>query len=129
MEHINLAQNFYNTVVSSSQLSIFEETPAITVFAPIDSSYTNAACDPDAYILTGPSSLYYSPYLIPGNNITTRSGRVINITAAPDGGRLVNGRSLVKPNVPMKNGVIHFIDGVCTSQQSFGGHIKANIEL
>lgn len=111
MRNISLAQNFYNTVVSAGQLPVFEETPAITVFAPIDISFATRECDPTAFVLTGPTTLYYSPTLIPGTTIVTRSGDVINITVAPNGGKLVNGRRLVRPNIPMKNGVIHFIDG------------------
>ena len=114
MEHINIAQYFYNKVVSSGKLSLFEDSPAVTIFAPIDGKKTPKTCNPEAYII-GPNFLAYSPDLLPGNNVTTRSGDVISITWAPDGGRLVNGRRLVKANIPIKNGVIHFIDGVCTS--------------
>ncbi|KAF8417481.1 hypothetical protein EV426DRAFT_721160 [Tirmania nivea] len=110
MEEINLAQGFYNTVVSSGKLSVFKDTPAITVFAPIDGSYENVT-DPEAYLLSGPRSLYYSPAMIPGNTIITTSGDAIYITMAANGERLLNCRRLVRPNIPMKNGVIHFIDG------------------
>ena len=113
VEHINTAQDFYNTVVSSGKLSIFENTPAITVFIPINGIYTS--CNPEAHIITGRESLYYSPDLFPGTSVNATSGDVIGITLAPNGERLVNNRRLVQPNVPIKNGVLHFIDGVCTS--------------
>lgn len=120
MEHINIAQDFYNVIVSAKKLSVFEETPAVTVFAPIDGSKTTALGNPEAYIL--PGALYFTPDLIPGNTIPIGSGNILNITWAPDGEKLVNGRKIVEANIPMSNGIIHFIDGVCISQSSFGGH-------
>ena len=113
MKEINIAKGFYNSVVSCGKLSLFSETCGVTIFAPID-AYNNCNYDkinPIAYIV---DAVYFSPELWPGTNITTISEDTINITWAPDGDRLVNGRRLVKANIPIKNGVIHFIDGVCT---------------
>jgi len=115
MKYINIAQQFYNSIVSRGKLRIFEETTAVTIFAPIDSNSPYSTwTNPYAHIITGPQSLYYSPFLIPGHNLVAKSGDIIKITWAPNGERLVNCRHLVKPNIPIKNGVIHFIDGVCT---------------
>ena len=123
MEHINLAQRFYNTVVTSGRLSFFEETTAITVFVPIDTNCPNAV-NPDDYILD-PPFLGYSPGLRPGRSYTTVSGETLHVTWGSGGVRLVNGRSIVKANIPIKNGVMHFIDGVCTSRYSFGDHHRS----
>ena len=120
MEHINTAQDFYNLVVSSGNLSMFENTPAITAFVPIDGTTTPS--NPEAYIITGSESLYNSQDLFPGTSIYATSGDAIDITLSPNGERLVNCRRLVQPNVPIRNGFIHFIDGVCTTIYSFRGH-------
>lgn len=113
MKHLKIAKAFYNSVKSCGKLSVFSETCGVTIFAPIDAygNHTRAAINPEAHIL---KSLQYSPELLPGTDVDAMSGDSIKITWAPNGDRLVNCRRLVKPNVPIKNGVIHFIDGVCT---------------
>lgn len=126
MHKIKSAQNFYNAVVSCGKLSLFEETPAVTVFAPIDSSFTTEDFNPESYILSGPLSLYYTPALIPGNTIVTTSGGLIDITKSATGERLVNCRRLVRPNIPMKNGVIHFIDGPLYGPGGCNGTVTGN---
>jgi len=123
-QKLNIASVFYNIVVSTNKLALFEETPAVTIFAPIDGSSANVTSygnntyntDPDSHIITsilgGEVPLYYSAELLPGQTLYARSGLPINITWASNGERLVNCRRLVKPNVVTKNGVVHFIDGV-----------------
>lgn len=111
MKKIKSALNFFKAIVDCGKLSFFEDTPAVTVFAPIDSSFTTEGFNPDSYILSGPQSLYYTPAMIPGNNMVTTSGDLIHITRADNGEKLLNCRRIVRPNIPMKNGVIHFIDG------------------
>jgi uncharacterized surface protein with fasciclin (FAS1) repeats len=115
LQELNIAQDFYDTVVSSGNLPLFEDTPAVTIFAPIDDTPSQgnntSNSDPEAHILTGPLSLYYSNNLMPGSTIVARSGDSIEISWAKNGERLVNCRRLVRPNVPVKNGVVHFIDG------------------
>jgi len=113
MEYMELALRFYKIVVSSGKLPFFEESTAVTIFAPINANCPNSV-NPDDYILI-PPFLAYTPGLVPDGTYITRSGKTIKVTWAKGGGRLVNGRRIVKANVPIKNGVIHFIDGVCTS--------------
>lgn len=118
MEHIGTAQQFYSTVVSSGKLDLFENTPAVTIFAPIDAGknatapgYAADNANPEAYIITG--SLYYSPMLQRDTPISTKSGGSIKVTFTDKGEKLINCRRIVKADVVTKNGLVHFIDGVC----------------
>lgn len=93
MEHINRAQQFYNTVVSSGKISSFAEFLAITIFASIDSTYTSNV-NVEAYVLTGPNQYTIVQTLISGSTIVATSGDV-NITWAPDGEMLLNCRQFL----------------------------------
>lgn len=111
--HLKLGEKFYKKVVHTGNLPLFEETPAVTIFAPIDSHvkthHSPYNSDPRSHIILG--KLGFSPELLPGRTIYTASGAPIVISFAKNGERLVNCRRLVKANVITKNGVVHFIDG------------------
>ena len=118
MEHLKLAQKFYKLVKKTGNLEDFENLPGVTIFAPIDKYVKDLKVDPTSHIFWSDElfALYHDSDLMPGETLLTYSGDPVKITFDPKTGeRLVNCRRLVKPNVVTKNGVIHFIDGVCVA--------------
>ncbi|KAF8536876.1 hypothetical protein BDD12DRAFT_888887 [Trichophaea hybrida] len=106
MQAVGSATPFFNAVIAANLLDKCENSTGITIFAPIGE--IGSGLSPNAHIIS--NFLGYTPNLLPGHNYTADSGALINITFGPTGDRLVNGKRLVRPNVVMKNGVIHFID-------------------
>ena len=102
------ATHFYDAVVAAKLLDKFENSPGVTVFAPVGEIPSDL--NPNTHIIS--NFLGYTPNLLPGKTYPADSGARIDITFGPSGERLVNGKRLVKPNVVMKNGVVHFIEGV-----------------
>jgi len=89
-------------------LGKFDKTPRITVFAPL--CKLEAGESPKGQIVV--DFLGYTPYLVPGATY----GK-ITITKV-DGVFFANGRRIVKNDVPIKNGVVHYLDAVHTSPLS-----------
>ncbi|KAF8244535.1 hypothetical protein K440DRAFT_558713 [Wilcoxina mikolae CBS 423.85] len=114
MQAVGSAIPFFNAVVAANLLDKCENSTGITVFAPIGE--IGSGLSPNAHIIS--NFLGYTPSLLPGHSYTADSGALINITFGPTGDRLVNGKRLVRPNVVMKNGVIHFIDSVISPLES-----------
>ena len=127
MKHLNISQQFFNAVQRTQKLALFERSPAVTIFAPIDGKVDAPQINPDSYIVHVRGEDVYGPFFTPdlpiGYGLKTRSGATIKITQSDDTGEtLVNGRRFVRPNVMIKNGVIHFIEGVCNLRLSTSLH-------
>lgn len=115
MQHLNISRQFFDTVVHTGNVDLFEKFPAVTIFAPID-EYLTSTLDVNAlhsHILWRQNvfGMLLTPDLLPGKTFYSKSGAPIKITYSKTGEKLVNGRRFIKPNVVTTNGVIHFIDG------------------
>ncbi|RPA74896.1 hypothetical protein BJ508DRAFT_312457 [Ascobolus immersus RN42] len=103
-----LANTFYGNIKEQGLLASYESTPAITLFAPVDTNFTTSY-NPDDYLLNG---LGYSNELLPGNDYKVKSGKTLKIDFGEDGSaRAINGRNIQVANVPFINGILHFVDG------------------
>lgn len=102
------AQKFYDALVKADLLDYVENTPRLTIFAPVE---VKGKINPKDYIVA--DLLGYSPYLSPGSSLTALSGKEIKITWDTAGGvgKLVDGKKIVKNDIIIKNGVIQFIEG------------------
>ena len=61
----------------------------------------------------------YSPALKSGQSYTASSGKALAITRVGET-VFVNGEEVVKPNVPIKNGVLHYVSSVSILPRDFG---------
>ncbi|KAF8544750.1 hypothetical protein BDD12DRAFT_872484 [Trichophaea hybrida] len=102
------ADQFYAAVVHAKLESFFDNTPACTVFAPIDTKkYHGHKLDPKKYIIC--NFLGHSPQLLPGTTYYSVDGTPIKITWGSDGIKRVNGIEFVQTDLITKNGVLHLI--------------------
>lgn len=81
-----------------------DTTPRITVFAPLSQLATGQTAGEQVVF----DFLGYTPRLVPGATYGN-----VTITKV-DGIFFANGRRIVKSDVPIKNGVLHYVDDVDT---------------
>ncbi|KAF2258851.1 FAS1 domain-containing protein [Lojkania enalia] len=106
---------FANSLAQAGMLDSLSNTPRITVFVPFDAILTGEVLDASTlrrYIL--PNTLATSPSLRAGT-YNTSAGDSVNITTNSAGSFSVNNATIVKSDVMIKNGVIHYINNVYTS--------------
>lgn len=105
---------FANALIEAGTLDSLSNTPRITVFVPNDAVLQGQTLDADAlkrYVL--PDTLATTPSLSAGS-YKTSAGDSVNVTSNADGSLSVNNATIVKSDVMIKNGVIHYIDNVYT---------------
>ncbi|KAF2464396.1 FAS1 domain-containing protein [Lindgomyces ingoldianus] len=105
---------FANSLAQAGMLDSVSKTPRITVFVPTDAVLTGQVLDAislQRYVL--PNTLATSPSLSAGM-YKTSAGDSVNITVNSDGSFSVNNATIVKSDVMIKNGVVHYIDNVYT---------------
>jgi len=106
-----IASIFAEAVTDSGRQDFFESTPGLTVLAPVDppAGSPRPIYNPDDYTIVG---LLYVTQLYPGETYTTLSGRTVSVDFDPvTGARSINGVLIEKGNVPVQNGVLHFLAG------------------
>ena len=109
---IKLSQNvFLSALTKYNLLGVFEGTPRITAFAPVDSSISRnlSECACKQHVLEGPP--LYTPDIELGKSYITKAGGNITIEIKNGEYTLPGGATIVKANVITKNGVVHFING------------------
>jgi hypothetical protein len=96
------AAGFLAAIIGENLKVKLDDTPVITVFAPLRELGSNHTAEGQViYNFIG-----YTPDLVPGQNYG-------GITITKEHGQLfANGARIVKGNVPIKNGVVHFVDKV-----------------
>ncbi|KAG0135077.1 hypothetical protein HOY82DRAFT_480505 [Tuber indicum] len=106
-------------------LSLYETTPLITAFVPIDSSLSGelSECTCKHHIIRGPP--LYTPDIELGRAYTTDAGGTITIEIKDGVYTLTGGAVIEKANVITKNGVVHLIkgnvSGICEPMAFTGG--------
>ena len=93
-------------------LDSLSKNPRITIFAPNDAALRGQNLSPESlkrYVLL--NRLGTTPRLTTGL-YNTSAGDSVNIVFRPDGSISVNNATIVKSDVMIKNGVIHYIDSV-----------------
>jgi len=98
-----------------------EDLKEVTIFAPSNEAFAkiaDVAAGLSVEQLTAvlgfhviPGAVVYSSDITDGAKVKTLQGQELTITLR-DGGVFVNGAKVVKPDVLVKNGVVHVIDGV-----------------
>lgn len=91
-------------IQATGQAGSLDTTPSITYFAYVDG--TSSPAD-----LTINNFVGWTPLLETGKSYTAASGAALVITRRGDQ-IYVNGDRIVRPNVPTKNGVVHFVQTV-----------------
>ena len=106
---------FAKALSRSGTLDSLSETPRITLFVPLDSALQGQTLDAASlkrYVLLNTLATFAS---LKAGFYTTSSGDSVNVTSNADGSFSVNNAPIVRSNVMIKNGVIHYIDGVSCS--------------
>jgi len=106
---------FSNALSQAGLLGSLSNTPRITIFVPDDSALQGKTLDANAlksYILL--NTFATTPSLSAGS-YKTSAGDSVNVTVNADGSFEINNANIVRPNVMIKNGVIHCIDNVYTA--------------
>ena len=122
---------FLSALTKYNLLAVFETTPRITAFVPIDSSISGnlSECACKQHVLEGP--LLYTPDIELGKPYTTKAGGNITIEIKNGEYTLPGGATIVKANVITKNGVVHFINGTisgdCAITPFTGGSNKKGV--
>ncbi|KAF8248965.1 hypothetical protein K440DRAFT_582783 [Wilcoxina mikolae CBS 423.85] len=105
------ASSFVAAIRSENLLSKLDTTPRLTVFAPLSELASNDTVEGHVVY----NFLGYTPRLVPGE---TYGG----ITITKIGGQFfANGNRIVKSDVPIKNGVAHFVDNLVGSLNGTNG--------
>ncbi|PUU77238.1 FAS1 domain-containing protein [Tuber borchii] len=127
-----LGQNlFLSALTNYNLIGVFENTPRITAFVPIDSSLSGnlSECACKQHVLEGPP--LYTPDIELGKPYTTEAGGNITIEIRNGEYTLPGGATIVKANVITKNGVVHFIKGTisgdCAITPFTGGSNKKGV--
>jgi uncharacterized surface protein with fasciclin (FAS1) repeats len=100
-------------------LTSISNTPRITVFVPTDAALKGQTLDANAlkrYILF--DTLATTTTLANGG-LTSSSGENVNVTVSADGTYTVNNVKITGANTMIKNGVVHYIDGVSHSSHPY----------
>jgi len=86
--------------------------PGVTIFAVQDSGFTGT---PDEQLLKRHvhENLAYSPELSDGLCLDTQGGSILTVTHKGKD-KFVNGAKIVRSNVITRNGVIHYLEKVCS---------------
>lgn len=105
---------FEKFLSSSGQLGNLTNSERMTIFALTDSAVASAGSQLttaalDQHVVRG--FLGYTPDLVSGQVINTGGGGKIVVTIV-GGNYFVNGLKIVRSNVIMKNGVVHYVEGV-----------------
>ncbi|PMD12847.1 hypothetical protein NA56DRAFT_695230 [Hyaloscypha hepaticicola] len=103
---------FSAALSQANTLSSLSNTARITVFVPNDAALKGHTLDANAlkrYILF--DTLATTTTLATAN-LTSSAGENVNATILPNGTYSVNGLNIVGENTLIKNGVIHYIDGL-----------------
>jgi len=122
---------FLSALTKYNLLAVFETTPRITTFVPIDSSISGdlSECACKQHVLEG-LPLYTSDIEL-GKPYTTKAGSNITIEIKNGAYTLPGGATIVKANVITKNGVVHFINGTisgdCAITPFTGGSNKKGV--
>ncbi|KAF8243421.1 hypothetical protein K440DRAFT_637378 [Wilcoxina mikolae CBS 423.85] len=98
---------FLEAIKRENLVHKLDDCPGITVFAPLNPSKD---CNVKARVVFDFTA--YSPDLVPGASFEAASGANLTISKGPDGSLCVNGEKIVKSDVLVKNGVVHFVDNV-----------------
>ncbi|KAF8541776.1 hypothetical protein BDD12DRAFT_877933 [Trichophaea hybrida] len=102
------AASFLAAIIKENLKSKLDSTPRITVFAPLSKMGSNHSVEGQVIY----NFLGYTPDFVPGQ---TYGG----ITITKERGQLfANGARIIKGNVPIKNGVVHFVDKLVKSMPS-----------
>jgi len=96
------AAGFLAAIIKENLKLKLDIAPRITVFAPLSKPGSDHTVEGQVIY----NFLGYTPDLVPGQNYG-------GITITKERGQLfANGARIVKGNVPIKNGVVHFVDKV-----------------
>jgi uncharacterized surface protein with fasciclin (FAS1) repeats len=103
---------FSSALSQANTLSSLSNTARITVFVPNDAALKGHTLDANAlkrYVLF--NTLATTTTLATAN-LTSSAGENVNVKILPNGTYSVNGVNIVGENTLIKNGVIHYIDGL-----------------
>jgi hypothetical protein len=96
------AANFLAAIIAANLQSTLDYTPRITVFAPLSELGSNDTVEGQVVY----NFLGYLPELVPGQTYGS-------VTITKVGGQyFANGNRIVIGDVPIKNGVVHFVENV-----------------
>ena len=99
------ADTFLEAIREAGKECELDELTRTTFFAPLNPT---SDCVDDAVVA---DFLGYTTDLTCGT-LTAKSGAKIEITQSDDGTFYVNGDPIVKSDIVLKNGVVHFVDNV-----------------
>ncbi|KAK4053000.1 hypothetical protein OIO90_004124 [Microbotryomycetes sp. JL221] len=119
------------TSAAPQAVPLLESAPGVTIFAPSNQAFSNVQSligqlNQTAianvllnHVING--TVVYSPQIEDGAELTSAGGQPLRFMANDTGVFVMSGNStarIVRPNIPVANGVVHVIDGVLANPQS-----------